>query len=152
MALPGVEALARMAWIFWGAIVEGCAHRFSCASVRTRHHPGTIAAPEGRIWLPRACDRPTEALGYSLCKGKSAIFLSKALRLDRCAAWHRARALRNTVWIRVSHPAASEWCSTETSGVSSKKAWLRSCNSERTARADFASMRSWYCRDEMVLP
>ena len=78
-----------------------------------------------------------------LCETQIGYLLVEALRFDRCAAWHRARALRNTVWIRVSHPAASEWCSTETSGVSSKKAWLRSCNSERTARADFASMRSW---------
>ena len=28
---------------------------------------------------------------------RSAIFLSKALRFDRCAAWHSASALRNTV-------------------------------------------------------
>ena len=119
-----------MAWTFSGAAVGGCAHRFACASVRTRHHPGTIAALEGRIWLPRACDRLTEAFGCSPTNARlgsgcmthrSAIFLSKALRFDRCAAWHRARALRNTVWMRVSHPADSEWCSTDTSGVSSKR-------------------------------
>ena len=39
--------------------------------------------------------------GSGCVRHKSAIFLSKALRLDRCAAWHRARALRNTVWIRL---------------------------------------------------
>ena len=44
-------------------------HRFSCASARTRHHPGTIAALEGRIWLPRACDQPTKALGHSPYEG-----------------------------------------------------------------------------------
>ena len=61
-------------------------------------------------------------LGSGCVRHRSAIFLSKALRFDRCAAWHRARALRNTVWMRVSHPADSEWCSTDTSGASSKKA------------------------------
>ena len=55
-----------------------------------------------------------------------AIFLSKALKFDRCAAWHRARALRNTVWMRVSHPADSARCSTD------------------RPDSDFASMRSWY--------
>ena len=61
-------------------------------------------------------------LGSGCVRHRSAIFLSKALRFDRCAAWHRARALRNTVWMRVSHPADSKCFSTDTSGVSSKKA------------------------------
>ena len=61
LCLGGVAVLARMAWTVLGAAVGGCAHRFSCASARTRHHPGTIAALEGRIWLPRACDQPTES-------------------------------------------------------------------------------------------
>ena len=68
--LRGVVALARMAWILWGATVEGCAHRFSYASARTRHHPGTIAARGGRIWQPRACDPQTRALVCLPCEGQ----------------------------------------------------------------------------------
>ena len=66
--------------------------------------------PELAISRQKLLRRPR--LGSGCVRHRSAIFLSKALRFDRCAAWHRARALRNTVWTRVSHPADSEWCST----------------------------------------
>ena len=119
LVLRGVEVLARMAWTFLGATAEGCAHRFSCASVRTRHRPGTIAGRRSDMAAQglRSADRSSclftarrPRFGSGCVRHRSAIFLSKALRFDKRAAWHRARALRNTVWIRVSHPAASAWC------------------------------------------
>ena len=59
------------------ATVEGGAHRFSYASARTRHHPGTIAARGGWIWLPRACDPQTRALVRLPAKAKAGIWLCK---------------------------------------------------------------------------
>ena len=85
-------------------------------------------------------------IGSGAARHRSATFLSKAFRFDKCAAWHRAIALRNMVCTLTSQPAESARESTDTSGVSSKKAWLSSCISERTALLDLATIISWYCR------
>ena len=89
----------------------------------------------------RSADKSSCVFTIWLCETQVGYLFVEGLEIRQ---WHRARALRKTVWMRVSHPADSEWCSTDTSGASSKKAWLRSCSSDRTAWDDFASMRSWY--------
>ena len=47
---------------------------------------------------------------------RSAIFLSKSFRLLRCAALHKAKALRKMVCIWISHPALKDRLSTDNSG------------------------------------
>ena len=78
-------------------------------------------------------------------RANSATRASKSLRLARCAALHRARALRKTVWQRRNQPGERLRWSRLSSGVSSTMAWVRICISERSGLWDLASWVSWYC-------